>query len=175
MQKKTEKKEANDSFVEALAMPDFRLATMQDSTMVLSKDIPKEGLVVLKYFSPNCHHCKDEAKMYLSKMDSLRNIKTIWMSGDWAKLEYIQIFAEDYQIEQLNPIHIGKDVGSNLVLYFDFQTVPFAAVYKDNQLIKEYRGDLDFDELIDMNYGRYTPQPKDSILKIRKQFSIKKP
>jgi len=167
-------KKKEEPFVAELALPQFQLATVIDSTMVLSQDIPTEGLVIIKYFTPDCNHCQEEVTTYFSKKDSLSNIKTLWMSGDWATLEDIQLFAEVYKLKQLNPIYIGKDVGSNLVLYYDLKTVPFAVVYKDNQLIKEYRGDLDFDELIDINYGKYVPEPKDSILKKRRKFTIKR-
>lgn len=169
------KEPKKEPFVEALKMPNFRLATMVDSTMILSKDIPKEGLVMLKYFSPDCNHCQDEVKLLLAKKDSLSHIKTIWMSGNWATLKDIKLFAETYELEQLNPMYIGKDIASNLVMYYDLKAVPFAAVYKDNQLMKEYRDDLDLKELIEMNNGTYIPEPKDSILKKRRQFSFKSP
>jgi thiol-disulfide isomerase/thioredoxin len=156
-------------------MPNFRLATMQDSTMILSKDIPKEGIVMLKYFSPDCDHCQKEAQKFVAKKDSLKNIQTLWMSGDWASLQDIKTFAKTYGIEQLNPKYIGKDVGSNLVLYYDLKSVPFTAIYKDNQLIKQYKNDINFDELIAMNTGKFIPAPKDSILKtVRKSPFLKK-
>ena len=167
-------KEKAEPFVTELAMPNFRLATMQDSTMILSKDISKDGIVVLKYFSPDCDHCQKAAQQYVSRKNCFSNLRTIWMSGDWANLKDIQTFAETYNLNQTNPIYIGKDVASNLVLYFDLKSVPFAAVYKDNQLIKEYRNKLDFNELAEINNGTFVPQPKDSLLKIRQQFSMKR-
>lgn len=158
-------KEKEQPFVAELAMPNFTLAKMQDSTMILSKDVSKEGIVLLMYFSPDCDHCQKEAEEYVSKKDSLSNIRTVWMSGDWAELKLINEFAKKYQIEELNPIAIGKDMRSSLVLYYDFQHVPYTAVYKDNQFIQEYRGSIDFDELISINYNTFIPQPKDSLLK----------
>jgi hypothetical protein len=154
-----------EPFREKLAFPSFVLAKMQDSSFVGNNSIPKKGIVMLKYFSPDCDHCQEEATLYVSKKDSLQNIQTVWMSGEWANLADIQLFAETYKLNEVHPLFVGKDMGSNLLLYYDIKGVPFSVVYKDNQLIREYRGDLNFDELIEINNGTYVPQPKDTLIK----------
>ncbi len=140
----------------ALMMPEFTLSTIDDSTIFNSQNINKDGLILIKYFSPDCDHCQEEATLYLTKKDSLTNINTIWVSGDWASLELIHEFYESYQLEQIDPIAVGKDNSMYLLSYFEITGVPFAAIYNNNQLIKKYEGALDFKELININNGNFT-------------------
>lgn len=154
-EEKQTKPEVKREFKTDLAMPDFNIASVDDSTVLASKNINKKGLLLLKYFSPDCDHCQEEAKIYFSKKDSLKNIKTVWISGDWANLKMVSEFAEKYKIEELNPIAVGKENGNALLSHFDITGVPFAAVYHRNQLIKEYRGEIDFEELIKINNGEF--------------------
>ncbi len=152
----------NDSLAshsKELQIPDFVIATIQDSTEFSSARIPKKGILLIKYFSPGCSHCQEEAEMYFTKKDSLANIRTIWLSGVWAELKDVKDFAEEYHLDQFNPIAIGKESSDFLASYYQLKTVPFAAVYKDNKLIKEYREAVDFDELVAINYGMVTPEP----------------
>ncbi len=144
------------NFVDSLAIPEFTISTISDSTDFHSTSLPKEGILLIKYFSPDCDHCQNEAKMYLSKKDSLQNIQTIWISGSWAELQQIEEFAEMYELAQLDPLAIGKETANYLVGYYGLTGMPFAAVYKDNQLLKEYRGSLEFDELIAINNGTFS-------------------
>ncbi|MEM8566122.1 MAG: hypothetical protein AAGF85_06645 [Bacteroidota bacterium] len=155
----TSEAENKVDFNEDLAIPNFTMATIKDSTAVSSQSMPKEGILLVKYFSPDCDHCQAEAETYFSKKDSLQNIRTIWITGDWANLKMIEEFVEKYQLEQLNPIAIGKETTNFLVSYYQLQGIPYAAVYQDNQLIKEYQGSLDFNELITINDGTFNPEP----------------
>ena len=140
----------------ALMLPDFVLATFEDSTEWSSDNLSKEGILLIKYFNPDCNHCQDEAKLYLSKKDSLQNIKTVWVAGDWTPLELVRSFVDEYQLAELNPIVIGKEPENALLVHYGFSGLPFTAIYKDNQLIKEYTGELDWDELMAINNGTYT-------------------
>ncbi|MDW3192923.1 MAG: protein disulfide isomerase family protein [Cytophagales bacterium] len=151
--------ETSVTFYEELAIPDFTIATIQDSTGFSFSSVAQNELVLIKYFSPDCDHCQQEAQAIVSKKDSLRNIKMIWVAGEWASLTAVEEFAETYQLEQLNPLVIGKDAFHDLGPFYEITGVPFTAVYRDNQLIKEYRGSIDFDELIGINDGTYTPEP----------------
>lgn len=144
-----------------LAMPDFMISTIKDSSDFKSADIQKDGIILLKYFSPDCENCQEEAELYFSKKDSLKNVRTIWISGEWAELSMIREFAENYKLKELNPIVIGKETDRFLISHYDFSGIPFAAVYKDNQLIKTYTGSLDFGELITINDGKFIPEPLD--------------
>ena len=138
-------------FVDSLAIPDFTMATIADSTVFSSSSIPKKGLVLIKYFSPDCDHCQAEAELYFSKKDSLQNIKTIWLSGAWAELDMIKEFSEKYQLDQLNPIAIGKEPENQLLVHYEITGTPYSLIYEDNQLITKYDGDVNFDELIYIN------------------------
>ncbi len=160
---KTNSEEIN--FKEELAIPEFTIYTLKDSTEFHSKKLPKKGIVLVKYFSPDCEHCQKEIQTYISKKDSLSNIQTIWITGTWVNLETIKNFSTQYQLDELDPIAIGKENMDDIISYYGMKYVPYTAIYLDNQLIKDYRGSLDFKELINMNEGKYVQEPKDSILK----------
>lgn len=163
VQKKT------NEFRQELSMPDFTLIKAPDSTIVKSSDIDKSGLVVIKYFSPNCKHCQNEAEDMVRYKDSLKNIKTIWMAGDWFSLEQINGFREKYKLDELNPISIGQNYKGDLIMFYDLKSVPYAAVYKDNQFIKDFRSKFNVRDLIKINNGSYKIRPKDSIIRYMKK------
>ena len=136
----------------ALMLPDFTISTIEDSTMFSSSSISKEGIILLKYFSPDCNHCQDEAKIYVSKKDSLMNIRTIWVSGNWAPIDSIRKFVDTYQLAQVNPVVIGKEANNYLLSNYKIRRIPYNLLFIDNQLVKEY-SKLDFNELIAINNG----------------------
>lgn len=151
--------ETSVPFYEELAIPDFTIATIQDSIGFSISSAAQNELILIKYFSPDCDHCQQEAQAIVSKKDSLRNIKMIWVAGEWASLTAVEEFADTYQLRQFNPLVIGKDAFHDLGPFYEITGVPYTAVYKDNQLIKEYRGSIEMDELIGINYGTYNPEP----------------
>lgn len=142
-----------------LSIPDFKISTIKDSSDFSSQNLPKDGLLFIKYFSPDCEHCQEEAEMYVSKKDSLQNIKTLWISGNWADLKMIIEFTKKYKLEKLDPLAIGKENNNYLVSFYELQGMPYGAVYQNNKLIKEYRGSIDFSELISINNGDFKPKP----------------
>lgn len=154
-----------DEFRQELAMPDFTFIKAPDSTIVQSSEIDKSGLVVVKYFSPNCNHCQNEAEDMVRYKDSLKNIRTIWMAGDWFSLDQITGFREEYKLDELNPIGVGQNFKGDLIMFYNLRSVPYAAVYKDNQFIKDFRGRFDVRDLVKINNGTYEIQPKDTIIK----------
>lgn len=145
-------------FNQELAIPNFNIATINDSSIYKRASLDTTGIVLIKYFNPDCDHCQEEAQAFMAKKDSLTNIKTLWACGDWTPLNKVRAFAEDYKLNDLRPIVIGKELNNELLVHYGFSGVPFTAVYKDNQLIKEYVGDVDFSELIAINNGTYVAE-----------------
>ena len=152
-------------FVQELALPEFTLISMPDSTIVKSSELDMKGVIMLKYFSPDCDHCQDEARAYLSKVEEFSNVKTLWMCGDWASLQQIENFTNTYGLYRTRPIGIGKNDKSSLIPYYKIDGVPYTAIYKDNQLIQVYQNGIDYKELKTINDGSFVPQPKDTLLK----------
>lgn len=155
------KDDVQKNFNQDLAIPDFSILTI-DSTQFESNTIKKDGIILIKYFSPDCDNCQEEAALYHSKKDSLKNIRTIWISGDWADMQMIKEFTQTYNLKELNPIVIGKETNRYLINYYNFSGIPFAALYKDNQLLKDYKGKIDFEELIDINYDGFIEKNQES-------------
>lgn len=155
-------------FYPELAIPNFIIYESKDRAAFTNEDLPEKGILMVKYFSPDCNHCQDEAQLLVSQKDSLQNIQTLWVSGSWANFDSIQKFIDRYRIDELNAVAIGKEADDSLLLSYKIKGIPFAAVYKDNQLLKEYPGALDLKELFSINNGTYVLEQKDSIL-ARKQ------
>ncbi|WP_157957228.1 TlpA family protein disulfide reductase [Winogradskyella tangerina] len=150
----------NRVFIDSLKIPDFTIYTINDSTDFRTKDIPKEGIVLIKYFSPDCEHCQEEAQYFVSLKDSLKNVKTIWLSGDWTTLDQVEGFSRTYQLEQLNPLAIGREINREIIDHYDISGLPFAVIYNNNQLIKTFNGSIDFEELKTINNGSYIHMPE---------------
>lgn len=167
--KENKKNEVKEKFEQELAMPEFTLITLPDSTIVKTADIDKSGIVMIKYFSPDCDHCQKDATSFVSRKEDFKNIKTIWMSCDWASLEMLKTFADTYGLDQVNPMAIGKNDRCTLIPYYDIKGVPYSVVYKDNQFIREYRGNMNYSELKSINDGTFVPVPKATLLKSRKK------
>lgn len=142
-----------------LALPSFTISLVRDSSTFLSKMLPQNEIVFIIYFNPECDHCQKEAETYLSKIDSLQNIKTIWIAAKYVELKMIAAFAEKYQLQKLNALAIGKETAYNLPLFYRMETTPYGAVYSNNKMIAEYRGHFNFSELIAINNGSFIPKP----------------
>lgn len=136
-------------------MPDFNIYTMKDSSEFKSSKIKKKGIVLIKVFSPDCEHCQEEAKKYVAKRDSLKNIRTIWISAKWTPMNAIEEFANKYKLNKLKPMAIGKEGGDFLLNYYGIDGIPFAALYIHDQLVFAQKGELDFEELIAIANGVY--------------------
>jgi peroxiredoxin len=136
-------------------MPEFSIYTMKDSAEFKSSEIKKKGIVLIKVFSPDCEHCQEEAKKYVEKRDSLKNIRTIWISAKWTPMSAIEEFAEKYELKKLKPIAIGKEGGDFLLNFYGIDGIPYAALYIHDQLVFAQKGELNFEELIAIANGVY--------------------
>ena len=136
-------------------MPEFSIYTVDDSTEFNTAKLKKKGIILIKVFSPDCDHCQEEAKKYYENKESLKKIKTIWVTGSWTPLTEIEKFIEEYKIDELNSIAIGKDTGDFLLKYFGIDGIPYGALYIHDQLVFAKKGTLDFEELIAIAAGNY--------------------
>lgn len=152
------KDSANSKFDNSLAIPDFTMATIQDSTAYSNNELPKDGLLLINYFSPDCEHCQEEATIFFENKDELQNIKTVWIAGEWMDLQMVREFAENYKLDQFNAVAVGKETSRTLLNHYQVAGLPYAAVYKDNQLLTEFRATIDFEVLKKVNNGTFKPE-----------------
>lgn len=152
-------KDTSAPYFKNQALPEFTISLAADSSNFSSKQLSVADNIFIIYFNPECDHCQKEAEHYLSKMDSLQNIKTIWIAAKYVELKLIREFAEKYQLHKLNAIAVGKETAYNLPLFYRMETTPYGAVYSNNKMMVEYRGHFNFSELIAINYGNYEAKP----------------
>ena len=127
---KKDKVEVADNFKKDLVIPNFTISTIKDSTDFNSKDIKKDGLILIKYFSPDCDNCQEEAEIYHSKKDSLKNIRIIWISGEWAQMKAIEEFAKNCDVVTFEFENISVDVLRKIELFTKRLIINLLLVFK---------------------------------------------
>jgi thiol-disulfide isomerase/thioredoxin len=157
-------KDSSAPYFKNVSIPNFTISLVADSSNFSSSQLPQNETVLIIYFNPECDHCQKEAEIYLSKMDSLRNVKTVWIAAKYVQLKLIKEFAEKYQLQKLNAIAVGKETAYNLPLFYRMESTPYAAVYTNNKMIVEYRGHFNFEELIAINNGNFVAKPITSVI-----------
>ena len=63
------------TFYDSLAMPGFTISTINDSTDFSTVDLPKDGIILFKYFSPECDHYQEEVRTYVAKKTAYKTSK----------------------------------------------------------------------------------------------------
>ena len=71
-------------------MPAFRIQKF-DETWLLETNLPKNVPTVIIYFSPDCAHCKHEAREIVKNIDKLKNVNFVWIS--YKEMELIKEFS----------------------------------------------------------------------------------
>ena len=77
-------------------------------------------------------------------------------------LKMVRDFAETYKLDKLNALVVGKETSRNLLEHFQVAGLPYAAVYKDNQLLTEFRATIDFEVLESVNNGTFKPEAEEA-------------
>lgn len=152
-------KDSSAPYFKNLSIPSFTISLVADSSDFSTHQLPLNETILIFYFNPECDHCQKEAETYLKKIDSLRNIKTVWIAAKYVELKLIKEFAEKYQLKKVNALAIGKETTYNLPLFYRMESTPYAAVYINNKMMAEYRGHVNFEELIAINNGSFVPKP----------------
>jgi len=120
-------------------LPTFGMLRLDSSSVLYTKEIPAGKTILLMYFNPDCPHCQQETKMFISHMDLLRNVNFYLLSG--APLEDIANFNQRFQLDKYQNITVGKDFNHSFFRAFKPSSIPYLAIYNsDHKLIKVYKG-----------------------------------
>lgn len=128
-------------------VPPFRLL-MQDSTTVFTKDdLKKNKKTLIFLFSPDCHHCQQEAGELVKHKELFKDVQII-MAGT-APLYQLQNFYDTYHLSQLDNLVIGKDYQYILPSFFMMKNFPFMALYnRKKELITVFEGSYPIPQII---------------------------
>ena len=150
-------KDAAAPYYSNIGYPDISLRLTDSTTFFSKNDLPKDKIVVIIFFSPECEHCQAEATEMMTKTDSLQNLFMVWnanMVDDFGK---VKTFYNKYGFDKLQNVVLGKEVNYYLPLFYRIENTPYAAVYKNGKLFAEFRNSLSIQNLIAINYNTYNP------------------
>ena len=71
-------KDATAPYYNNIGYPDVSLRLTDSTTIFTKNDLPKDKIVVIIFFSPECEHCQAEATEMMTKTDSLQNLFMVW-------------------------------------------------------------------------------------------------
>jgi thiol-disulfide isomerase/thioredoxin len=119
---------------------------LTDSTVFNTASLPKNKVVVITFFDPECGHCQEEAKALSQHMKKFR--KVLFVMASAKEIELIREFNTTFGLDQYANIRIGKDTASFLPGYYRIRTTPFTAVYsKKGKLLKAFENGYTIEEL----------------------------
>jgi thioredoxin-related protein len=128
------------------AIPSFKIL-QPDSTWFTDFDLPKNKMVIIMYFSPECGHCQLEAEDIVKHKEELKNAFFLLVSYHTPK--EIGDFAHKYKLDKFPSLRMGRDTEYNLPSFFRVQYTPFLAVYnKKGLLVKTFEMGAGSDALI---------------------------
>ena len=150
-------KDASAPYYNNIGYPDISLRLTDSTTIFTKNDLPKDKIVVIIFFSPECEHCQAEATEMMIKTDSLQNLFMVWNANMVDDFGNVKSFYNKYGFDKLQNVVLGKEVNYYLPLFYRIENTPYAAVYKNGKLFAEFRNSLSIENLIAINYDTYKP------------------
>lgn len=150
-------KDASAPYLKAIGFPELKLLLTDSTTIFTKENLPKDKVVVVIFFSPDCEHCQEEASHIINKMDSLTSLYMVWNANMVDDFNNIKLFYQKYQFKNYSNIIMGKEINYYLPLFYRIENTPYAAVYKNEKLFAEFRGGLPISDLIAIAKNTYHP------------------
>jgi peroxiredoxin len=130
---------------EGKPMPEFSMLTT-DSTILLTRDIPKGKSVALFYFSPFCPYCKAQTKNIVDNIEKLKDIQFYFISS--FPLSTVKAFYKSHELAKYKNIIAAVDTAHVFADYYEVTGVPYMAIYgKNKALNKSYMGKVYSNEI----------------------------
>ena len=148
-------KDASAPYYSNIGFPDISLRLTDSTTIFTKNDLPKDKIVVIIFFSPECEHCQAEATEMMTKTDSLQNLFMVWNANMVDDFGNVKTFYNKYGFDKLQNAVLGKEVNYYLPLFYRIENTPYVAVYKNGKLFAEFRNSLSIQNLIAINYNTY--------------------
>ncbi len=131
-------------------IPSFHFDRLEDGVFT-ERDLAANRPLVLIYFNSSCEFCRIEAREIKDKIGKFDAIQLVFVSTE-EKTE-IQNFAEEHGLT--GHALFLQDANMEFSKIFGVNTVPAAYLYdKDRQLIKEFRGAVGIDSMLEAFQNR---------------------
>ncbi|MBN8665767.1 MAG: redoxin domain-containing protein [Chitinophagales bacterium] len=127
-------------------IPEFSLLKT-DGNWLVKQQLPEGKPVVFVYFSPDCQHCKTEAKDLAAAKDSVASFQFIWVS--YHPIERVRDFALQAGLDKLANHSFTRDPNYKIPSFFRVRFTPFVAVYNaKGQFVEAFEGGADVPTII---------------------------
>ena len=116
------------------------LLILEDSVTKYTKaDLPKNKPLLIMVFSPDCEHCKQEAKQIAARKEELQHIHIVMATP--YPIYRMKEFAANSGLSEMKNVVMAKDHYYLLPPFFDIRNYPFMAFYsKKGDLITTLEG-----------------------------------
>lgn len=119
--------------------------TQLDKKQLTSKDLRSQPTIVM-YFSPECHHCKDQMDDMIRQHKKLSKYQIVLAT--YQPEAEIRSFVTYYQLNNYPNIRIGRDEKFLLPPFYRIRNLPYLALYnKKGQLLTTFEGNVKIDAL----------------------------
>lgn len=127
-------------------IPEFSLLKT-DGNWLVKQQLTQDKPVVFIYFSPDCQHCKTEAKDLAAAKDSVASFQFIWVS--YHPIERIRDFAQQAGLDKQANHYFTRDPNYKIPSFFRVHFTPFVAVYNTKgQFVEAFEGGADVPTII---------------------------
>lgn len=127
-------------------MPAFKIQKF-DNSWLTRDQLPKNVQTVIIYFSPDCGHCKHEAKEIIKHIDKLKTVNFVWIS--YKPMEEIKEFYYVLGLDKFSNMYIGRDPNYAVPAFYRVKFTPFVAVYdKKGLFVKAFDGGAEMPQLL---------------------------
>lgn len=125
----------------------FQILLSDSTTMYTRADLPAGKPVAFMIFSPDCHHCQDEAEQIVSQKDNLKDISIVMITMH--PFDAMKDFINKYRLNEVNNVVVGRDIYYLMPAFYKFSNLPFHAFYnKNGNLLGVFNGPLHIGNLV---------------------------
>lgn len=131
-------------YLQVKIVPPFKIYNY-DSTLLSKTDL-KKGPVLILYFSPDCGHCQMETDSLISKIESLKKLQIVMITGRYH--DDMKAFIDKYKLLEFKNIKVGNDRTGFVQSFYQIEFTPFSALYdKKGKLLEVFEKGIDYAKL----------------------------
>jgi thiol-disulfide isomerase/thioredoxin len=113
-------------------IPSIEVLLPDSASIFQTTTLSQKKPVVLLFFNTTCDHCQQEALDLVMHKTELRKIQLVMMSSE--NLNLIRKFYDQYELSSINKLIIGKDIRNSGMKHFQYESLPFCAIYTREHL-----------------------------------------
>lgn len=127
-------------------LPSFRMALTDSIGVIQTNKIPSGKKILLIYFSPDCEHCHEQAKMITKGRQAITDYQIYFLS--LASFSEIRKFEEYFQLKSYKNIRVAKDIDNSFFKFDKTPTFPLVVAYDEDKKLKAiFKGAYNTDKI----------------------------